>query len=120
MRRTKVEEGVRHIASPQVLRGGRGVIRRDAPVLTTEVHRNSNEALDLLQTLSALGGYEVFEVVGEVCGLRRDCRNLLNLPTLRRPMLRWHKAVRSAIDTGVLRQVVGTQWARPEKTTLVS
>lgn len=65
----------------QVLEGATKVIRRDRPVFTTEIHVHHSYATtaNLMRRISQLG-YRSYMVEGESCGVRADCRNLLNVP----------------------------------------
>lgn len=63
-----------------VIRGGRAVLRRDMPLLTTEltVHADLNYSRTLLHEVASLG-YASF-LVEEHCGWpRQDCRNLVHV-----------------------------------------
>ena len=90
-------------AEASVLRGARAVFARDAPLMTTEVHLASPEAADLFRELEALD-YEAYEVRDEVCGIRQDCRNLVNLPRRRQHKMLAFETAR-AVRAGVLRPV---------------
>ena len=74
----------------EVLRGSRTTVKRDQPVITTEVmvHARGQKRArldELLEDLRALG-YDVF-IVDEICGVRADYRNLLSLPRSRAAQL---------------------------------
>jgi FkbM family methyltransferase len=64
-----------------VLQGATQVIMRDRPVFTTElhVHYSYTSTTALMGLISRLG-YRSYLVEGESCGVRADCRNLLNIP----------------------------------------
>ena len=70
---------------PEVLRGARGVIGRDRPLITTEIQVHNNkkgrDAASLVSAINALG-YDSY-LVEEICGMRADLRNLLNVPRSR-------------------------------------
>lgn len=61
------------------LRGAARVLARDRPMLVTEVwlHRGNDKPQQLIQHLSD-SGYQSF-LIEETCGMRMDCRNLLNI-----------------------------------------
>lgn len=72
----------------EVLQGAQGVIRRDQPIFSIEVHMHKDQAFTgrLLDFVNGLG-YHAY-LVDEVCGLRVDCRNLLCLPASRMAVLK--------------------------------
>ena len=66
-----------------LLQGAERVLRRDRPLITVEVDlQNANFARSLLQELETLD-YRV-HMVPEICGLHKDCRNLICVPAERR------------------------------------
>ena len=66
-----------------LLQGAERVLRRDRPLITVEVDlHNSNFARGLLRELETLD-YRV-HMVPEICGLHKDCRNLICVPAERR------------------------------------
>ena len=66
-----------------LLQGAERVLRRDRPLITVEVDlKNANFARSLLQELETLD-YRV-HMVPEICGLHKDCRNLICVPSERR------------------------------------
>lgn len=72
----------------QALRGGESTIRRDRPIFTVEVHVHQDPGYvsRLLSFIDSLG-YDSF-LIEELCGVRADCRNLINLPRATRPTTR--------------------------------
>lgn len=68
---------------PEALRGAMHTLRRDAPIVTTEVtvHRWPNTTRRVLETMSAAGFHSF--LVEEIAGQRADIRNLLHLPQRR-------------------------------------
>ena len=75
-----------------VLRGGVATLRRDLPVVATElfVHANRSYSSELLAFMNALG-YDSY-LIDEVCAYRMDCRNLLHWPRARRGLLEYAAA----------------------------
>ena len=70
-----------------VLRGAVATVRRDLPVVATElfVHANHSYSGALLAFMDELG-YDSY-LIDEVCAYRMDCRNLIHWPRARRGVL---------------------------------
>eukprot|EP00966_Prymnesium_polylepis_P179299 4151271-Prymnesium_polylepis.1 len=64
-----------------VLQGGRRTILRDRPVFTVElhVHEDPNFTMKLLRYIAEDLDYDAF-IIDELCGMKRDCRNLICIP----------------------------------------
>ncbi|KAL1510234.1 hypothetical protein AB1Y20_006560 [Prymnesium parvum] len=85
-----------------VLRGGVRVIKRDLPLLTTEVevHRRPAAARALLRLVDELQ-YDSF-LVEEIAGMQADIRNLLHIPRARRPLFRGSNVLDVAVASRTL------------------
>jgi len=71
-----------------VLNGSMQILKRDRPILTTEVYSQSAAARSNAEKLFALLDELQYDsyVVEESCGTPSDCRNLINVPRERRDM----------------------------------
>jgi len=67
----------------EAIRGALATLRRDRPVVTVEVHVHANHSFirELLTTVASID--YVPRLLAEQCGRRRDCRNLVCLPSER-------------------------------------